>query len=808
MAGLIDLNGLGHFKAKENAMVADTYSASKTYAVGDYVYYNGTLYRCTTAISTTEAWTAGHWTAAKLGDDCSSLKTAITEKNCSDVLHTFASPVNRTVAGVTFAWSGLTCKVTGTSSDRDWSNILVSTTSLPEAIVAGRTYYLKYNNTNPQLSFNILWYVNGSLLTEWKYYADAVFTVPINATGVSMRLCIYNGYTYNDNVTINIDQSMTNAELTTELKDTENRVNTLVSNAYTDISGVIKKEYTVGSYKNTSGTSVNISSVTTDARYAYCLDACVANDVYYVRGYGVTNSTALWAFLSSDGTILLKSSYPNDTNGDYAKVVAPQNSAYFLSNVYIANGYGLYKENKTYSGINNVLALSLPEDEFVYEIINETTLVHTPSRRNLATVNFLKPYIKSIINTSSDVRVAVFRYDLLGNPLGFEKWITSGVPYYFEHSTYKYILNISYYGGSRAIVNKNDVLKYLKYMVDIDEVVDYHNAIEKTKSELEANVVWLNDTVSVLMSADYNITFANSPSPISLESYVGNNQVMHPKVLYFANGFGGHKYWMAYTPYPMSIDAYENPCIAWSDDGYAWINIVGNPLDDPNGVGYNSDTHLVYNPTTEKLECWYRYVSNTSPVQEIIKRKISSDGVTWGDAETILTDSTGGANKLLSPSVITDGTTYQMWVVDGGLSKINYYTASASAITTWTLVRSITLTYSDGTVSNYSPWHLDVIITSDNKYLMCVMCRVTNGRWSLFLTTSTDNTNYDTPYPVILPSSRWDKFMYRSSIVQIDNVNRIYYSACGSDLEGGGNIWGIGITESNTLTNFIGKSIT
>ena len=75
MAGLIDLNGLGHFKAKENAMVADTYSASKTYAVGDYVYYNGTLYRCTTAISTTEAWTAGHWTAAKLGDDCSALKT-------------------------------------------------------------------------------------------------------------------------------------------------------------------------------------------------------------------------------------------------------------------------------------------------------------------------------------------------------------------------------------------------------------------------------------------------------------------------------------------------------------------------------------------------------------------------------------------------------------------------------------------------------------------------------------------------------------------------------------------------------------
>lgn len=73
---LVDLNGLGYFKGKENAMTAGTYSASATYAVGDYVYYTGTLYRCTTAITTAEAWTAAHWTAAKLGDDVSSLKSA------------------------------------------------------------------------------------------------------------------------------------------------------------------------------------------------------------------------------------------------------------------------------------------------------------------------------------------------------------------------------------------------------------------------------------------------------------------------------------------------------------------------------------------------------------------------------------------------------------------------------------------------------------------------------------------------------------------------------------------------------------
>lgn len=63
------------------ASIAGTYSASDTYAVGDYAWYNGSLYRCTTAITTAEAWTAGHWTAAVLGNDISSLKSAFTLYN-------------------------------------------------------------------------------------------------------------------------------------------------------------------------------------------------------------------------------------------------------------------------------------------------------------------------------------------------------------------------------------------------------------------------------------------------------------------------------------------------------------------------------------------------------------------------------------------------------------------------------------------------------------------------------------------------------------------------------------------------------
>ena len=59
------------------AGIAGTYDASKTYAVGDYAWYNGVLYKCTTAITTAETWTAAHWSRAVLGDDVTGLKSAI-----------------------------------------------------------------------------------------------------------------------------------------------------------------------------------------------------------------------------------------------------------------------------------------------------------------------------------------------------------------------------------------------------------------------------------------------------------------------------------------------------------------------------------------------------------------------------------------------------------------------------------------------------------------------------------------------------------------------------------------------------------
>lgn len=50
------------------SVVADGYSNTSTYTVGDYCFYNGKLYQCNTPIAVAETWTPAHWTETSIAD--------------------------------------------------------------------------------------------------------------------------------------------------------------------------------------------------------------------------------------------------------------------------------------------------------------------------------------------------------------------------------------------------------------------------------------------------------------------------------------------------------------------------------------------------------------------------------------------------------------------------------------------------------------------------------------------------------------------------------------------------------------------
>ena len=69
------ITALGTSKAAK-ADIAPTFSAESNYAVGDLVYYEGTLYECTTEHEAA-AWDAENFTAASIDDKLSSLKSGL-----------------------------------------------------------------------------------------------------------------------------------------------------------------------------------------------------------------------------------------------------------------------------------------------------------------------------------------------------------------------------------------------------------------------------------------------------------------------------------------------------------------------------------------------------------------------------------------------------------------------------------------------------------------------------------------------------------------------------------------------------------
>lgn len=60
--------------ARAGGNMAPEFSATSTYAVGDFCIYKDVLYRCTTAITTAGAWNSNKWISVKTMSEVKRLK--------------------------------------------------------------------------------------------------------------------------------------------------------------------------------------------------------------------------------------------------------------------------------------------------------------------------------------------------------------------------------------------------------------------------------------------------------------------------------------------------------------------------------------------------------------------------------------------------------------------------------------------------------------------------------------------------------------------------------------------------------------
>ncbi len=303
---------------------------------------------------------------------------------------------------------------------------------------------------------------------------------------------------------------------------------------------------------------------------------------------------------------------------------------------------------------------------------------------------------------------------------------------------------------------------------------------------------------------------ANAAEPLDIATNDGYNQVCHPKVLYFEEGWNGWEYWMAYTPYPYCDDDYENPCIAVSHDGIEWTEpegisnpVTGYPPTLADSAHY-SDPHILMNGDT--MELWFRWNPtysngiNADSNGGVILRTVSTDGVNWSEIETMYPGSEWNFDPVLSPVVkLEEDGSYTMWysMRDGKIWR----TTSPDGYT-WSELEA-----TDLEVWGYNIWHQDIIY--ENGIYEIVFCarpqNSTNNLVGLdaYYARSYDGLNWTDPVQILSPDdsvSGYDNCsIYRLSLVKANGIYKLYYSSM-SDWY----VWKINLAAGKDISSLVG----
>jgi hypothetical protein len=287
------------------------------------------------------------------------------------------------------------------------------------------------------------------------------------------------------------------------------------------------------------------------------------------------------------------------------------------------------------------------------------------------------------------------------------------------------------------------------------------------------------------LAIDKFAEFKSKYGLLTVPSYDGSNQVTHPKVLYFANGWHGYRYWMSMTPYPYTDDDYENPSIVVSNDGNNWSVPAGlrNPISgvpaDVKIGGHYSDSHLVMRDNV--MELWYRYNPGTPKSRRpnycsnIYYKKTSTDGVHWSAAKYL---ANFGGDGHLSMAINYENGMYKSWYTTFN-GHLLFSESSDSVHWSSPVVASVSLP------AGYAPYHQDMIKVGSQYCLLQCAEKASNYTFAEFFASSSDGIHFSN-VKRIYPSANtalWNNVsLYRSSMFEKDGKLEMYFALWFKDI--------------------------
>lgn len=280
---------------------------------------------------------------------------------------------------------------------------------------------------------------------------------------------------------------------------------------------------------------------------------------------------------------------------------------------------------------------------------------------------------------------------------------------------------------------------------------------------------WINQ--ATMDRADYYL---------SIPTYDGSGQCVHPSVKYFPDKWNGYYYWMAMTPYADTNDDLENASIVVSNDGETWFVPEGltNPIAKSAPGGYNSDPNLYYENGT--LYLLNRRVNLADKTEEIYVYS-STDGIHWSDPIKML-ESDIKDERILSPCLLKIGDQYVLYSIDivPSLNEMKFRTCS-TITGEWSAPERIP----DLIIPGSNVWHFE-IINYEGYYVMllqdCIYGKGARYRGRLYLGISKDGKDWDLSNTFFrrLLDFTWEQNVYKASLQPSSTGARefdIWYSA-------------------------------
>ena len=368
-------------------IIAPIYNENSTYATGDYVVYDGSLYRCNTDIETAETWTVAHWTGTNISEKLIDIDKTLTVADMA----ADAEVVGDEIADLKSAFATLMKSENFDFSVLDLNTFIINNKNKWAGAGSGgqgRSYLIPVNNakrliltTNSTSGTRIAFLKNDSHnIGETPDYSDAYtesisistadteyeYIIPSDTNYIYVTAITSTGSVITPTVVfeyVTTDTTLTESNIPADAKIVGENLSTLEGNLKSTIeysNDVIGTEIGLIPYTawepgsiSTNVDPIDINTVTpgTQSRWLHIVIPCVQGDIFNLNISKGSVNARPYAIIDVNGNILDIASM-NTINMKVAATAA--NAAYVVCNVRLDEGLGLHEVSK---GAKKVTAL-------------------------------------------------------------------------------------------------------------------------------------------------------------------------------------------------------------------------------------------------------------------------------------------------------------------------------------------------------------------------------------------------------------------------------------------------------------------